>query len=270
MSTTEKTTHPLPETIEGNIYDFPQYYDLIFGSDWKAEFEFLQACFEKHAQRPVRRLFEPACGTGRLLIKFAEAGYEVAGNDLNQKAVDFCNARFDRRGRAPVAVIGDMSDFRVRKKFDAAFNTINSFRHLPTETAAEGHLQCMAGGLATGGLYMLGLHLTPTEGEPIAEESWSARRGNLAVNSTMWSEKVDHDERMEHLGMTFDVYTPTKQFRIADTMDYRTYTAAQMNGLFERVPQLEVVETYDFAYDIGDPITIRPRTEDVLFVLRRR
>lgn len=260
----------MPETIQGHIYDYPRYYDLIFGSDWKAEFDFLQACFEKHAQREVRRLFEPACGTGRLLIKFALAGYEVAGNDLNAKAVEFCNARFERRGLPPAAVIGDMSDFRVRKKFDAAFNTINSFRHLATEAAAESHLRCMAEGMARGGLYMLGLHLTPTVGEPISEECWSARRGNLTVNSTMWSEKTDLDERMEHLGMTFDVYTPTKQFRIADKMDYRTYTAEQMEELLGRVPELDVVETYDFAYEVDDPIRIGPRTEDVLFVLRKR
>lgn len=260
----------MPETIQGHIYDYPRYYDLVFGSDWKAEFDFLEACFEKHAKCCVRRLFEPACGTGRLLIKFALAGYEVAGNDLNAKAVEFCNARFERRKFEPAAVIGDMSDFRVRRKFDAAFNTINSFRHLPTEAAAESHLRCMANGMAKGGLYMLGLHLTPTEGEPVAEESWSARRGNLAVNSTMWTEKVDMDDRMEHLGMTFDVYTPSKQFRIADTMDYRTYTAAQMDTLLGRVTDLEVVETYDFAYDIDDPVTITPHTEDVMYVLRKR
>ncbi|NQU21999.1 MAG: class I SAM-dependent methyltransferase, partial [Candidatus Nealsonbacteria bacterium] len=81
------------ETIHESLYDYPKYYDLLFGSDWKTEFDFLEACFERYAQRPVRRLFEPACGTGRLLAKFATAGYEVAGNDLNARAVEYCNAR---------------------------------------------------------------------------------------------------------------------------------------------------------------------------------
>ena len=65
------------ETIEESLYDYPKYYDLLFGSDWKAEFDFLGSCFQKHAKRPVRRLFEPACGTGRLLVKLADAGFEV-------------------------------------------------------------------------------------------------------------------------------------------------------------------------------------------------
>jgi hypothetical protein len=36
------------------------------------------------------------------------------------------------------------------------------------------------------------------------------------------------------------------------------------------VPSLEVVETYDFAYDIDNPITIQPETEDVVYVLKKK
>lgn len=258
------------EVIEAHLYDYPKYYDLVFGSDWKAEFDFLRACFKKHAERPVRRLFEPACGTGRLLIKFAETGFDVAGNDLNPHAVEFCNARFRRRGFEPAAVVGDMADFRIRPKVDAAFNMINSFRHLSTEHTARSHLQCVARALAKGGLYVLGLHLTPTKGERVDRESWSARRGNLAVNSTMWSKGLDLRKRIEPLGMTFDVYTPTRQFRIVEEMVYRTYTASQMKRLLRGVAELDVVATYDFVYDINDAVTIGPETEDVVFVLRKR
>ena len=174
------------EEIHASLYDYPKYYDLLFGSDWKAEFDFLGACFEQHARRPVRRLFEPACGTGRLMVKFASAGYEVSGNDLNSKAVAYCNARLQRLGFPPSASVGDMADFRLRRKVDAAFSTINSFRHLATERAAEDHLRCVAGALGKGGLYVLGFHLTPTREPTCDEESWSARRGNLAVCSRMW------------------------------------------------------------------------------------
>ena len=55
------------ETIAGNLYDYPKYYDLVYGSDWKAEVDFLEACFERFARGAVTRVFEPACGTGRLM-----------------------------------------------------------------------------------------------------------------------------------------------------------------------------------------------------------
>ena len=70
--------------------------------------------------------------------------------------------------------------------------------------------------------------------------------------------------------MYFDVYTPLKQYRIVDEMHYRTYTAAQMRRLLAKVPEFEIAETYDFAYEIDEPIKIEPTTEDVVYVLRKR
>lgn len=258
------------ETIQAHIYDYPKYYDLLFGSDWKAEYDFILGCFAKHARRRVRRVFEPACGTGRLLIKLARAGYQVAGVDLNPKAVAYCNARLVRHGFPPTASVGDMADFRTRRRFDAAFNTINSFRHLPRERLAEDHLRCISRALAPGGIYLLGLHLTPTRGVPTSEESWSARRGHLAVNSRMWTLRLDRRRRRERIAFTLDVYTPTRQFQLADEFTFRTYTARQFQSLLRRIEQLEWVATYDFRYDVTQPIRIDERTEDVVYVLRRR
>lgn len=259
----------MTDTTQGSIYDFPKYYDLLFGSDWKAEYQFLQDCVDKHCKLRVRRIFEPACGTGRLLIKLAQAGFEVGGNDLNEKAIDFCNDRLERFGFPRSAVVEDMSDFKVRKKFDIAFNMINTFRHLPTEKTAVSHLKCMAAALKKGGFYALGLNLLPTEGDPVEEESWVARRGNLTITSHMWSKGIDTKKRMEHLGITLDIYTPTKHERIVDHMDYRTYTRAQFKALLKKVPEFEIEETYDFAYEIDEPHVLQADSEDVVYILKR-
>ena len=107
---------------------------------------------------------------------------------------------------------------------------------------------------------------------PIARTlaSYPQSRGNLAVISTLWSMGINLRSRKERIGMTFDVYTPTRRLRIEDEMIYRTYTAVQMRRLLQRVPELEVAECYDFAYDLKQPVTIGPSTEDVVFVLRKR
>jgi SAM-dependent methyltransferase len=255
-------------TIEADLYDFPKYYDLVYGSDWKPEFDFLLACFDKHASGKVKRLFEPACGTGRLLVKLAAAGYKVGGLDLNPNAVDFCNNRLQRAGFPRSAFVGDMCDFTLPKPVDAAFNTINSFRHLATEQQAKKHLRAVADCLRPGGIYVLGLHLTPTSVEPMQEESWAARRGNLAVLSRLWVIDCNVRKRREEVGMSFDVYTPTKQFRIEDRVVFRTYSAAQMKALIAGSP-LKIVETYDFGYDIKAPVEVTTATEDVVYILRK-
>jgi SAM-dependent methyltransferase len=258
------------EVQEGNLYDYPHYYDLVFGSDWKPELDFLTGCFVEHAERPVERVFEPACGTGRLLYRLADAGYEVSGLDLNERAVEYCNERLERRGHPPSAVVGDMSDFRLPQPVDAAFNMINSFRHLLTDQAAAAHLNCVSKCLAPGGLYILGLHLTPLRGHASESESWSARRGMLCVNTHMWLLSKHPKRREERYGMTYDVHTPTRSFRLADEIVFRTYTAPQFADLLRRTPALEIAAVYDFAYDLDEQVEIREETEDVVYVFRRK
>lgn len=260
----------MTDTIQGDLYDYPSYYDLIFGSDWRAEFDFLTGCFERFVTGTVHRVFEPACGTGRLIYRLAEAGYEVSGNDLNVNAVKFCNQRLKRKGHPESATVGDMSAFTLKKKVDAGFNTINTFRHLLTEEQAVGHLECMAAALRKGGIYVLGLHLIPEQGERLEDEAWHARRGLLAVNTYMWSKGIDARKRYEYLGMKIDVYTPTKHIQIEDEMIYRTYSHRQLRSLLAKVPALECVATYDFAYDFKQPVLIDARTEDVVLVLRKK
>ena len=85
-----------------------------------------------------------------------------------------------------------------------------------------------------GGIYVLGLHMTPQDAP------------------------------------TADIHTPTRQFRLADEMFFRTYTAEQFQYLLDRSDVFEVVQTYDFAYDAKKPIDIDGDTEDVIYVLCRK
>ena len=257
------------KTIDDNLYDYPAYYDLIFGSDWSAELNFLRQCFSRYGQGTIQRLFEPACGTGRLLYRLGRLGYDVSGLDLNP-AVAYCNARL-RRNRLPASVfVGDMADFRLPRRVDAAFNMINSFRHLPTDKSAQSHLRCVAHSLRPGGLYLLGLHLTPTAGSPMDEECWSARRGNLCVNTQLRTTERDLRARRERCTMLLDIYTPTRSWRIRDELVFRTYTRRQFGALLAKVENLEVLNTFDFSYDIDCPAEVENDTEDVVWVLQKR
>ena len=257
------------EVIDESIYDHPKYYDLVFGADCAAELKFIRACNERFMKGRATRMFEPACGTGRLMYRLAREGYEVGGLDLNPKAIDFCNARLAKHGYCESAFVADMSNFTVKKKFDLAFNTINSFRHLGTEKLARGHLRSMAGAVRVGGLYLLGLHLRCTEANPSETESWSARRGNLAVNTHMWTIERDVPARVERFGIRFDVYTPLRQFRINDVLVLRSYTDGEMRRLVKESGGWEVEETYDFSYNVDEPIEVDGTCEDVVYVLRR-
>lgn len=257
------------EVLRESIYDHPKYYDLVFGADCAAEVKFLLACGEAFLDRPPERMFEPACGTGRLLYALARRGYSVEGLDLNAKSVAFCNARFRRHGFDEPAQVADMCQFALDGQHDMAFNTINSFRHIGSEAAARAHLQCMGRAIRPGGLYVLGVHLTPTAAAPSETESWSARRGHLSISTHMWTIERAQRKRVERFGIRFDVRTPTRSFRICDELVLRSYTPAQMNRLIRSSGCWQTVATYDFGYQIDEPIEVDAATEDVVYVLER-
>jgi SAM-dependent methyltransferase len=261
---------PIMEYLAGSVYDYPKYYDLIYGSDWKAELGFLQSCIDRYLDGKARRIFEPACGTGRLLVRLGRSGYQVSGLDLNSKAVAYCNRRLERYGLPATALTGDMADFRLPQQVDVGFNMINSFRHLLDPTAAVRHLQAMARALRRGGLYVLGLHLTPTRGEPMSEESWSARRGNLAATVRLWTTQRNRMKRHERCAMVYDIFTPTRHMRLTDEVVFRMYTWPQFRRLLASVPEFEIASVHDFSYDIDQRICVGATTEDSVFVLRKR
>ena len=86
----------------------------------------------------------------------------------------------------------------------------------------------------------------------------------------MWVIDCDLPSRQELVGTSFDVYTPTRQFRIEDEISFRTYTLGQFNELIEDMDEIEVTAVYDFGYNIDQPILPGPETEDAVFVLKKR
>ena len=58
--------------IDASWYDYPQYFDLAFRSETRAEANFIEAACGKYCAAPVRRLLEPGCGTGRLIVELAD------------------------------------------------------------------------------------------------------------------------------------------------------------------------------------------------------
>ena len=256
------------EELSGSLYDHPAIYDLVFGSDWRAERDFLVDCFARYASGRVKKLFEPACGTGRLLYRFARDGYQVSGLDLNPHAIEYCNDRLARHGYPRTAFVADMTDFSLPKPVDAAFNTINSIRHLPSDKHARKHLLAVARAVRPGGLYVVGLHLIAKHCQGDDEEHWSARRGNLGATSSLRTFGLDRNKRIEHCRMEVNVYSPTEHRRIVETITFRTYTQRQWERLLVN-SGWEIAGTHDFSYNVNRHEQVTDASEDVVYVLRR-
>jgi SAM-dependent methyltransferase len=255
-----------------NWYDYPQYFDMLFRDETAVEVEFFQQAFERFANRPVKRLFEPGCGSGRLVVAMAALGYDVTGLDLSEAMLDYLRRKLRRRGLQAECVLGDMTSPQFPRPFDAAFCTYNTFRHLLTERDALSHLRAVAASLAPGGLYILGLHLTPEEDYEAVTERFTVRAGGTELKTTISVPETDSRKRLETLRVRLKATRRSGEvIRIQSEFPLRLYTPTQLKRLLRKVgDELELVESYDFAYDIDDPVPFDQELLEGVFVLRKR
>jgi SAM-dependent methyltransferase len=157
-------------------FDYPQYYDIAFQAHTRREADFIEAACRKYCPFAPRRFLEPGCGSGRLITELAARGYQVTGFDLSQPALTYLRRRVARRLLHAETFEAQMSNFRLGRPVDAAYCTVNTFRHLLTEQSACGHLKCVAGSLRRGGIYLLGLHLLPLGADPEDNARWTQCR----------------------------------------------------------------------------------------------
>jgi SAM-dependent methyltransferase len=251
-------------------YDYPQYYDMAFRAETRHEADFIEAAGRKYCALPVRRMLEPGCGGGRLIIELAARGYSMVGFDTNRRSIAYLRRRLSRRKLHAQVFQADMSDFRLTRPVHAAFNTWNTFRHLTTEQQARRHLQCVANQLHAGGIYLLGLHLLPTDVSDQCMERWTARHGSTRISITLRVTATDRRRRIERLRTIMRVHSPTRQLRLASDFPFRMYTAAQFRDTLRHVPDFELCDVYDFWYDIDHPLLLNNDIIDTLFVLRKK
>jgi SAM-dependent methyltransferase len=261
-------------TEQRDWYDTPLYYDIVFDDGTRQEADFLEAAFAKHA-RPARgrRLFEPACGSGRLAMEMARRGWNVNGFDGNAYMIAFAKERLAAAGLKARVWEDWMQSFTLPKSvkggFDLAHCLVSTFKYLQTEKDAAECLRRVAAALRPGGVFFLGLHLTDYDRSGAEHERWVAQRGKVEVVCNTHTWPADPKTRLEKLRTRLRI-TDSGRTHLQETRwQFRTYSAAQLKALLRKVPELEFVECYDFTYDLTEPRKLDDSYADVLLVLRK-
>ena len=165
-------------------YTAPRLYEIAFDMNRKGEVDFLVHCFKRYARHPVRRVLDIACGTGPHLTRLAERGYAMSGLDLSAANIDFLRERLAAKGHRAELVVGDMTDFRLRRAVDAAICMQDSQGHLLTNEQLVAHLRTVGRSVRRGGLYVFDRYMASSWTDPARAWSWSRRRGRLIVRAS--------------------------------------------------------------------------------------
>lgn len=175
------------ESYPGANYDnFAYYYDLQYSQrDSRQDLDFYRELARKAGANP--RLLELACGSGRLTIPLAKAGFRITGLDLSEPMLDIARQKVAQESpevqKRVKLVQGDMRNLDEvlgNEQFDMIFIAINSFQHLLTQADQLACLQSVRKHLAPVGLFIVDVF------NPEEKENYPAD-GRMEFNGTVYN-----------------------------------------------------------------------------------
>jgi SAM-dependent methyltransferase len=133
---------------------FVRLYDDDYG-DFADDLEL----YLPFAERTGGPILEAMCGTGRVMLPLAEAGFNVVGVDISEAMVQRARAKLKTAGleRHARAELGDIRSLRLTEQFALALVPMNSFMHLSTGAEQAVALKAIHEHLQPGGLLILDL-----------------------------------------------------------------------------------------------------------------
>lgn len=178
---------------------FARFYDLDHGT-LTEDLPF----YLGFAQRTGAPVLDAGCGTGRVLLPLARAGYAVTGLDVSPAMLARARERLAAEPELAARVTlvqADVRSFALDARFALAFMALNTFLHLVTLADQRAALQRLYEHLQPGGLLLLDLfnplvsQLAVSEGQLLHE--WT--RTDPATGRTVLKFVTHHSDFATHV-----------------------------------------------------------------------
>jgi len=132
------------------IYWDGRHYDLI-NADVDKDIEFYKRLGRKYGS-PVLEL---ACGTGRVTIPLAEAGFDIVGLDISEPMLDFARKKAKARNLKIEFVNADCRNFNLSRKFKTIIFPFNAIAHLYDRKDIDACFSCVRKHLHEDGIFSI-------------------------------------------------------------------------------------------------------------------
>ncbi len=226
---------------------------MAFDRDVAGEIAFYTRCFKRFSPSiNVKRVLEPACGTGVFLLSFPMHGYAITGYDLSDAMVEYAKNRISAEkldGHA-TAVVGNMKDARFPDKFDAAIIGINSLGYMRLDKDITSHFKSMASSLVDGALYIVEIipKCDDITSERRVDESWHVEGDGVELELSWSPNYYDVEHRIRHVDFKMFVRDHGRCFSVEEAHELRLWLHDEFVAL-ARAGGFELAAIFNQAYE---------------------
>ena len=217
-----------------NDYDLiAPFYDIEharFSEDLEMYHNFAELC--------GGRVLELACGTGRVLVPLASAGYALTGVDTSARMLDLARQRLIEAGAEANCALSqqDICNLRLEQKFRLAFVALGSFAHLTSRQEQQRALAAIRAHMSVGATLIVDIsnadarYMEGLSGQMLHQGTWPGEDGTLITHFVSPASALDR--RLLELTHFYDQHSQggTIQRTVVTTHLY----------LFER-PEMELL-----------------------------
>ncbi len=261
------------ENITHHFYDFPKYYDKAFNRDVKSDILFFIKCFQKYSDIEVKRVLEPACGSGMFLEVLPQFGFYALGYDLNLAMVEYSKERLKKAGLTSnnaEAIEGNMKSMKFEEKFDAAFICINSLGYLRDAEDISMHFRLMGESIREGGLYIVEIscQCNDLKNEKKQDDTWYVKDDGLDLELTWAVNWYDIEHRIRHVDFQMIINENWNKTVITESHELRLWIFDEFRQ-FAELGGFKIVGIYNQNYEsIAENIPINGELGALFFILK--
>jgi SAM-dependent methyltransferase len=221
------------------IYDHPWAYELACSfRDVGAEVDVLLRW-----AGDVGDVLELAAGPAEHAREFARRGVPATALDLSPAMCAY--AREQGRGLPLTVVRGDMTGFRLRRRFDLVITMLDSTAHLMTLDAFVAYLRCVGAHLADGGLAIIEMSHPADRlgGTPRVTTAWTVERDGVRAR-VRWGEPSDELDPITQVAHEHVMIAVDGGEVVRGVVPYRFWTATELDAALRLAGGLSVVAQY--------------------------
>ena len=249
-------------------------YDLIapFYDIEHAHFAEDLDMYQNFAEASSGAILELACGSGRVLLPLAQAGYEVVGVDTSTPMLALAQQTLQEAGSLLryELIQQDMATMQLGRKFRMAFIALGSFAHVITRKEQQQALANIRTHISTGGLFILDIsnadarYMEDLGGQVLHQGTWKHEDGTMLTHFVSPAASTE-----KHLLELTHFYDQHKQGgtvqRTTVTTHLYLFDRGEMELLLEQA-SFVVKDVYG-DYDLGPCLLDSPR---MIFVTEAR
>ena len=221
-----------------NIYEYPEYYEIIFGrKNFKEETKFIIKLINKFSSIKAKNILDIACGTGQHIGELLKNNFKVTGLDISKRMLNKLDKQFKNNPNFIKSYQKDMASFNINEKFDACICMANSLEILIKNEQFISHFKSVANCLNKGGLYIIELDnpaflfSLPCSGSKAKEYKMEFKKGKIKINTTYRRYTFDLINFVEKNELILDINDNGKKIKINDDSPIRRLTPIDI-GLF--------------------------------------